>query len=140
MLPGDLGNWRLVCFTQDRDHLLFGKTTLLHGLLAGLREPFSQVTFGPKNRGRSIEAGTEGTTEASTIIVRGFEGKRKPPVAIAYVRLDGIDSAIGNYIDGLDLTDYEAAMKKITSGRRVRVQFTTERTGRITDFSFYCVD
>ena len=87
-----------------------------------------------------IEAGTEGTIEASTIIVRGFEGKRKPPVAIAYVRLDGIDSAIGNYVDGLDLTDYEAAMKKIAPGRRARVQFTAERTGRITDFSFYCVD
>ena len=87
-----------------------------------------------------IEAGTEGTIEASTIIVRGFEGKRKPPVAIAYVRLDGIDSAIGNYVDGLDLTDYEAAMKKIAPGRRARVQFMAERTGRITDFSFYCVD
>ena len=39
-----------------------------------------------------VEAGSEGVVEASTIVVRGFEGKRKPPVAIAFVRLDGMDS------------------------------------------------
>ena len=54
VLPGNLGNGCLVGFPQDRDHLLFGETTLLHGLLAGRREPFSQVTIGPKNLGRSI--------------------------------------------------------------------------------------
>jgi len=40
-------------FPQDCDHLLFGKSPLLHGLLARRREPFSQVTIGPKNLGRS---------------------------------------------------------------------------------------
>ena len=30
-----------------------------------------------------VEAGLEGVIEASTIVVRGFQGKRKPPVAIA---------------------------------------------------------
>ena len=53
VLSGDLGNGRLIGFPQDRNHLIFGKTTLLHGLLAGGREPFSQVTIGPKNLGRS---------------------------------------------------------------------------------------
>ncbi len=38
-----------------------------------------------------VEAAHEGVIEASTIVVRGFEGKRKPPVAIAFVRLDGTD-------------------------------------------------
>ena len=87
-----------------------------------------------------VEAGLEGVIETSTIVVRGFEGKRKPPVAIAFVRLDGTDSAIGNYVDGLDLSDYEAAMKKIAPGKRVRVQFADTREGRITDFSFVCID
>ncbi len=87
-----------------------------------------------------VEAGLEGVIEASTIVVRGFEGKRKPPVAIAYVRLEGTDSAIGNYVDGLDLSDYDAAAQKIAPGRRVRVQFADQREGRITDFSFYCID
>lgn len=87
-----------------------------------------------------VEAALEGTIETSTIVVRGFEGKRKPPVAIAFVRLDGTDSAIGNYVDGLDLSDYDVAMKKLAPGRRVRVLFADAREGRITDFSFVCVD
>ena len=87
-----------------------------------------------------VEAGLEGVIETSTIVVRGFEGKRKPPVAIAFVRLDGTDSAIGNYIDDLDLSDYDVAMKKIAPGRRVRVEFAPQREGRITDFSFRCLD
>lgn len=87
-----------------------------------------------------VEAGLEGTIEASTIVVRGFEGKRKPPVAIAFVRLDGINSAIGNYVDGLDLSNYDAAMAQLAPGKRVRVQFAESREGRITDFSFVCID
>ncbi len=87
-----------------------------------------------------VEAGLEGVIETSTIVVRGFEGKRKPPVAIAFVRLDGTDSAIGNYVDGLDLSNYEAAMQRISPGRRVRVKFAETREGRITDFSFVCIE
>lgn len=87
-----------------------------------------------------VEAASEGTIEASTIVVRGFEGKRKPPVAIAFVRLDGIDSAIANYVDGVDLSDYDAAMKRLAPGKRVRVVFQDKREGRITDFSFACIE
>lgn len=87
-----------------------------------------------------VEAGLEGVIESSTIIVRGFEGKRKPPVAVAFVRLDGTDSAIANYVDGLDLSDPDAAMKAIAPGTRVRVVFAKERQGRITDFSFERVE
>lgn len=87
-----------------------------------------------------VEAGLEGVIEASTIVVRGFQGKRSPPVAIAFVKLDGIDSAIGNYVDELDLTDLKAAERRIAPGRRVRVRFAAAREGRITDFSFVCAD
>lgn len=87
-----------------------------------------------------VEAGNEGVIEASTIVVRGFEGKRKAPVAIAFVRLDGMDSAIGNYVDDLDMADYEAALTRIAPGKRVRVKFAAEREGRITDFSFVPVE
>lgn len=87
-----------------------------------------------------VEAGPEGVIEASTIVVRGFQGKREAPVAIAFVRLDGVDSAIANYVDGLDLTDLDAAMKRIAPGRRARVRFRDDRAGTITDFSFVCAD
>jgi uncharacterized OB-fold protein len=85
-----------------------------------------------------VEVGLEGTIQASTIVARGFEGKRPPPVAIAFVLLDGCDSAIANYIDGVDLTDFDMAMRKIGPGTRVRVHFAQKREGRITDFSFQC--
>lgn len=87
-----------------------------------------------------VEADLEGVIEASTIVVRGFEGKRKPPMAIAFVRLDRTDSAIANYVDGVDLSNYEVAMKHLAPGRRVRVVFAERREGRITDFSFRCID
>jgi uncharacterized OB-fold protein len=87
-----------------------------------------------------VEAGTEGTIEASTIIVRGFEGKRPPPVAIAFVRLDGVDSAIANYVDGVDCSDPDAAMQRLPPGSRVRLKFVDEPQGSITDFSFELIE
>lgn len=83
-----------------------------------------------------VEAGMSGTIEASTIVVRGYEGKRKAPMAIAFVRLDGIDSAIANYVDGVNYQHIDDAMEQIAIGTRVKVVFATERTGKITDFSF----
>jgi uncharacterized OB-fold protein len=87
-----------------------------------------------------VEAGMEGVIEASTIVVRGFEGKRPPPVPIAYVRLDGVDSAIANYVNGVDLSDFDAAIERLSPGARVRVEFVDEPEGRVTDFSFTLVD
>ena len=83
-----------------------------------------------------VEAGTAGVIESSTIVVRGFEGSRPPPIAIAFVRLDGVDSAIANYIEGLDMSNVDTAMKSIMPGARVRVEFIPEPEGRVTDFHF----
>lgn len=83
-----------------------------------------------------VEAGREGVIEASTIVVRGFEGSRPPPVAVAFVRLDGVDSAIANYVEQLDISDVEAAMQRIRPGTRVRVEFVEQPQGRVTDFYF----
>lgn len=84
-----------------------------------------------------VEAGMSGVIEQSTIVVRGYEGKRKAPQAVAFVRLDGVDSAIANYIDGLDFSDLREAMKTIAPGTRVKVVFAKERQGRMSDFSFF---
>lgn len=83
-----------------------------------------------------VEVGLTGVIEQSTIVVRGYEGKRKAPQAVAFVRLDGSDSAIANYVDGLDFNNLKAAMAQIAPGTRVKVIFSSERQGRITDFSF----
>ena len=86
-----------------------------------------------------VEAGTSGVIETSTIVVRGFEGSRPPPIAIAFVRLDGVDSAIANYIEGLDMSDVDKAMQVIKPGTRVKVEFIPEPQGRVTDFYFVLV-
>ena len=39
---------------QDFARLFFGESAFLHGLPFWLREPLSQVMFGPENRGRSV--------------------------------------------------------------------------------------
>lgn len=83
-----------------------------------------------------VEAGSEGVIEASTVVTRGFEGSRTPPFAIAFVRLDGVDSAIVNYVEGLDLSDVRDAAARLRPGTRVRVEFVPEPEGRITDFFF----
>ena len=41
VLLGDFRNRRPVRLPRDRDHLLFGESTLLHKLLAGQRESHS---------------------------------------------------------------------------------------------------
>jgi uncharacterized protein len=87
-----------------------------------------------------VEAAHEGVIEASTIVVRGFEGSRPPPIAVAFVRLDGVHSAVANYIEGVDLSDTEKAMERIRPGARVRVQFIPEPQGRVTDFHFVLAD
>lgn len=83
-----------------------------------------------------VEVSKTGVIEQSTIVVRGYEGKRKTPVAVAFVRLDGADSAIANYVDGLDYSDLDKAMEHIAPGTKVKVLFSDKREGRITDFSF----
>jgi uncharacterized OB-fold protein len=83
-----------------------------------------------------VEAGPEGVVEASTVVTRGFQGGPEPPYAIAFVRLDGIDTAVANYVRGVDLSDARAAAARLAPGTRLRVEFDPEPTGRITDFHF----
>lgn len=83
-----------------------------------------------------VEAGTEGVVEASTVVTRGFDGGPEAPYAIAFVRLDGVDTAIANYVRGLDLSDPRAAAAMLAPGTRLRVKFDDEPVGRITAFHF----
>lgn len=83
-----------------------------------------------------IEAGHEGTVEAATIVSAAFENLPPPPYAIAYVRLDGVDTALLNFVRGIDLADLPAAAARLQPGARVRVVFKDAPEGRITDFHY----
>lgn len=81
-----------------------------------------------------VEVGPEGVIEAFTITYAAFPGYRTPPHAIAYVRPDGASTAIGNYVDGVALSDHDAAARALAIGTRVRAEFAGDREGRVTDF------
>lgn len=83
-----------------------------------------------------IEAGHEGVIEAATIVTAAFENLPKPPYAIAYVRLDGVSTAMINFVRDLDLSNVKSAAERLEPGRRVRVKFVDQPQGRITDFHY----
>ena len=83
-----------------------------------------------------VEAGHEGVIEAATIVSAAFEHLPPPPYAIAYVRLDGIDTAMINFVRDLDMSDVGAAMDKLKPGTRVRVEFIDDPKGEVTDFHY----
>jgi uncharacterized OB-fold protein len=95
---------------------------------------YCERTFAPCEEW--VEAASEGVVEASTVVVRGFANGPQAPYAIAFVRLGGIDTAVANYVHGLDLSDPRAAAARLTPGTRMRVEFDDAPTGRITDFHF----
>jgi uncharacterized OB-fold protein len=82
------------------------------------------------------EVGPEGTLETFTIITTAFPGLPKPPIVMAYVTLDGADTALINLVHGEDLSDIEAAAQRLNKLPRVRTVFIDQPQGRITDFSF----
>lgn len=83
-----------------------------------------------------VEAGNEGVIEAATIVTAAFENLPPPPYAIAYVRLDGVSTAMINFVHGLDLADVAKAAERLKPGTRVKVRFAEQRQGRATDFHY----
>lgn len=80
--------------------------------------------------------GPEGTLETFTIITTAFPGLPKPPILMAYVTLDGADTALINVVRGEDLSNIQAAAKRLNAQPRVTVRFVEDPNGRITDFWF----
>jgi uncharacterized OB-fold protein len=82
-----------------------------------------------------VEVGHEGRVEVFTVVFQTFKGLPEAPYCIAYVLLDGADTAILNYVKGIDWTP-DNVPQNIKVGDRVRAVFKEEREGRITDFWF----
>lgn len=83
-----------------------------------------------------VPVGPEGTLETFTIIAAAFPGLPEPPLVMAYVTLDGSDTALVNLVTGLDLSDIDAAAAALQRQPRVRAHFREQPEGRITDFTF----
>jgi uncharacterized OB-fold protein len=86
------------------------------------------------------EVGTAGRLESFTILATKFHGLPDPPVIIGYVTLDGANTALLNYVQGVPLDDLDAAAGQLLTQPRVRVRFGDAPAGRITDFHFEVTD
>lgn len=86
--------------------------------------------------GEWVEVGTTGTIEMFTVVYEPFKGLPKPPYALAYVLLEGADTALVGYVRGLDLEDQDAAVRSLAIGTKVEVRFAEEPTGTAADYWF----
>lgn len=85
-----------------------------------------------------IEIGPEGHIESFTIVPNDLGAGPDAPYAIAYVQLDGADTAMVNLLEGINLSDADAAAERLGIGTRVTAVFEPEkeREARITDFHY----
>jgi uncharacterized OB-fold protein len=86
--------------------------------------------------GQWFEVGSEGVIEMFTVVYEPFKGLPDPPYALAYVTLDGADTALPGYVRGVDLTEAAHAADRLAIGTRLRVAFTDQPQGTVTDYWF----
>lgn len=77
-----------------------------------------------------------GTIECFTFGPRKLSSGKKEPFVIAYVKLQGADTCIANFIKGIPFNDINELSNILSIGRQVKVEYEENRTGKITDFYF----
>jgi uncharacterized protein len=82
------------------------------------------------------EVSLDGVLETFTILTSSIPGSPEAPFVVGYVTLDGASSALLNFVEGVDLTDLDAAGDSLLHKPRVHVVFADSPQGRITDFRF----
>jgi uncharacterized OB-fold protein len=83
-----------------------------------------------------VDVASEGVIELFTVVYLKTAGLPDPPYALAYVRPDGADTALMNYVRGVNLSDPHSVADRLAIGTRVRIEFAEARAGRVTDFHF----
>lgn len=86
--------------------------------------------------GAWVEVANHGVIEMSTVVYEPFRGLPDPPYCIAYVLLDGADTALVGLVKGVDLTDQSTAIPAVAIGTRVVVKFSDAPTGTAADYWF----
>ncbi len=84
--------------------------------------------------GEWVPVEPEGVLEAFTVVAQKFTGLPDPPYVVAYARLRNADTAMVNYLRGVDLSDVRAAAQRLAIGMPLRVVFREEPEGRMSDF------
>lgn len=112
---------------------IWGRKTIAGRVLVPARS-FDDETH--SSTGDWVEVGITGKIEMSTVVYEAFRGLPAPPYAIAYVMLEGADTALVGLVKGVDLTDQATAIKAVAIGENVKVHFAKEPTGTAADYWF----
>ncbi len=142
--------WDLT-YTHSADAVTahFLRTLRDEGRLLGVRCPVCRRVLAPPRPicdrdfcevGDWVELELAGRLELFTIMYLAIEGLPEPPYVLAYVKPDGADTAIGGFLDGVDLSSPQAALERLAVGARVAIELRDERQGRITDLRFRLAD
>lgn len=122
-------------FAELRDNRrIMGTRCAMSGRVLVPARGFSDAEFEPTTDW--VETGPDGVLEVFTIVATKFPGLSDPPFVLGYVTLSGADTAILNYVTGVDLSDIDAAAAALMKRPRVKAVFKDRPEGRITDFHF----
>ena len=83
-----------------------------------------------------VDVADEGVLTCFSIIYEAFPGLPKPPYVIGYVKLDGADTSMVNFVHGADLHNVNSALQHLKIGARVKVVYKQMRQGKVTDFHY----
>ena len=134
-----LGETASFFFTSIRDHKkLYGRRCGHTGRVLAPPRAFSDQSLKPTTEW--VEIGPGGVIEAFTMVYEEFQNLPPPPYAFGDVKLDQADTAIGGFLRGVDLSNAEAAARKLAIGTRVATHFAEKRTGDVLDFWFELAD
>jgi uncharacterized OB-fold protein len=131
--------------TADAMTAAFFRTLRDDGRLLGVRCPeCARVLVPPRSfcdrdfceLHELVEVAPQGTVELFTIVFHPIQGLPETPYAIAYVRPDGADTAVVNFVRGVELADPHEAAESLAIGTAVDIVFAEQREGRMTDFWF----
>lgn len=135
--------------TADPVTAHFLRTLRDEGKLLGIRCPVCERVLAPprpfcdrdfcETEGW-VELGETGTLELFTVMNLPIAGLPDPPYVLAYVKPDGADTAIGGFLEGIDLSSIDAAVAQLEVGAKVAIELREQRQGRITDLYFRRLD
>lgn len=115
------------------EHKILGRKTTDDRILVPARSYDDQTHTAT---GEWVEVANNGKIEMFTVVYEAFKGLPTPPYALAYVMLEGADTALVGYVKGVDLTDQKAAIAALSIGTDVDVKFAEKPAGTAADYWF----
>lgn len=85
-----------------------------------------------------LEIADRGRLRTYTIVNYTYAGQPKPPpYVIGIIDLEGADVGFVHYVAGIDLSDLEAAARRLQPGLFLKAVWRQERQGRISDIEHF---